>query len=335
MWRRAVAGAVMGVSVWFGMSGDAGAWGQRAHDAINRVAVRAITAEGPVFLQAQEDWIVYLAIIPDTWRRPSEPFLKMLEDPNHGWFKEQFAFMKEVPRSRYEFVLALYDEHRKLRERDPAAAALTNVRWTGTLPYAAVESYERMQMAMRRYRAAKGANGDTKFIEMEIAAYMGRLGHYIGDGAMPLHDSVHHDGWQGENPKGYTTDPRVHGRFESSFVDLIQLKIEDFQGRVGPPRTLDDPFEAILAHLDGAFRHVEDVYRLDKAGAFTDAAHQEARALVYQQVAAAAALLRDLAHTAWVRSGEPAFMPPGGNPIDQKHPQYNPATGSAPAAPRP
>ena len=58
-----------------------------------------------MFLKAHEDWIAYLSVIPDTWRRPSEPFIKMLEDPNHGWFKEQFAFMTEIPRSRYEFVL--------------------------------------------------------------------------------------------------------------------------------------------------------------------------------------------------------------------------------------
>ena len=45
---------------------------------------------------------------------------------------------------------------------------------------------------------------------------MGWLGHYVADAAMPLHDSIHHDGWAGDNPKGYTRDPNIHGRFESS-----------------------------------------------------------------------------------------------------------------------
>ena len=49
--------------------------------------------------------------------------------------------MKNPPRSRYEFVIALYQNH--LRTKDK----LTNVRWTGTLPYAAVEHFERMQAA--------------------------------------------------------------------------------------------------------------------------------------------------------------------------------------------
>ena len=81
----------------------------------------------------------------ESWRRLNEPFLKLHEDPNHGWFMEQLAFLAEIPRSRWEFVLALYDEHRRIRRSDPERAALTNVRWTGTLPYAAVETHERVQ----------------------------------------------------------------------------------------------------------------------------------------------------------------------------------------------
>ena len=51
----------------------------------------------------------------------------------------------------------------------------------------------------------------------DIAFYMGWLGHYVADAAMPLHDSIHHDGWSGENPKGYTRDPEIHDRFESNY----------------------------------------------------------------------------------------------------------------------
>jgi hypothetical protein len=164
--------------------------------------------------------------------------------------------MTEIPRSRYEFVLKLYDEQRRLAAAGDKAAALTNVRWTGTMAYAAVEGYERMLTGMRRYRDMKAKGEDTRFVELEIAYAMGWTGHYTGDGAQPLHDTVHHDGWQGDNPKGYTTNPRVHG---------------------------------------------------------------------------GAALLRDLAHTAWVRSGEPPVMDPGGNPIVPANPRYNPQTGTAPA----
>ena len=307
------------------------AWGVRAHTWINRVAVRTLPADGPVFLKAHEDWIAYLSVIPDAWRRPSEPFLKMLEDPNHGWFKEQFAFMPEIPRSRYEFVVKLHDEQRRLTAMGDPAASLTNVRWTGTMAYAAVEGYERMLTGMRHYRDVRKRGEDTRFVELETAFYMGWTGHYTGDGAQPLHDTVHHDGWQGANAGGYTTNPRVHGLFETQFVDLMQLDGDDLQPAVPPARVLADPFTAILDHLDEAGRHTERVYQLEKAGALADPAHLEARAMVVQQAARGAALLRDLAHTAWVRSGEPPVNDPGGNPVSPAHPRYDPVTGSAPA----
>jgi hypothetical protein len=307
------------------------AWGVRAHTWINRVAVRSIPADGPAFLKTQEDWIAYLSVIPDAWRRPSEPFVKMLEDPNHGWFKEQFAFMTEIPRSRYEFVLKLAEEQHRLAAAGDPAASLTNVRWTGTMAYAAVEGYDRMLTGMRHYRELRGRSEDTRFVEMEIAFYMGWTGHYTADGAQPLHDTIHHDGWQGANPKGYTTDPRVHGLFETQFVELMQLDAAAFEPGMPAARVLPDPFTAILAHLDEAGSHTEEVYQLEKRGALMDRADAEARALVIQQATRGAALLRDLAQTAWVRSGGPPANDPGGNPISPNHPRYNPATGSAPA----
>lgn len=305
-------------------------WGVRGHQTINRVAVQALPADGPAFLKAHEDWIVYLAIIPDSWRSPAEPALKILEDPNHGWFREQFSFLRQIPRSRYEFVLALYDEYKKLSPKDPERGRLTNVRWTGTLPYAAQENYERMKAAMRRYRAAKSSGQETRLVEMEIASCMGRLGHYTGDGAQPLHDTIHHDGWQGENPKEYTRDPRIHGRFESAFVDLIEVKPDDVSPHVGSAKRLADPFAAILAHLDKAASHVEEIYQLDKAGAFADRSNEQARKLVYERLSAGASLLRDLTYTAWMESAEPPRFSREDNPINPKHPRYNPATGSAP-----
>jgi hypothetical protein len=316
------------------------AWGERGHQTANRAAVRAIPDDGPTFLRDHEDWIVYLASIPDSWRQASESFQKIIEDPNHGWFREQFQFIRDenLPRSRYEFVLALDAEHRRLvAAGETKAAALTNIRWTGTLPYAAVETYEQMVAGMRRYRAARAKGADTHLVELEIASYMGRLGHYTADGAQPLHDTIHHDGWQGADPKGYTTDPRVHGRFESQFVDAIKLTSDDIQRDVPAAVALADAFDAVIAHLDAAAAHVEEVYQLDKDGAFEPGASQSsppyarAQALVRQQITRAAALLRDLAYTAWVRSGETATLSPADNPVLQTNPRYNPATGSAPA----
>ena len=317
----------------------AGAWGPRGHQTSNRAAVESIPADGPLFLKDYEDWIAKTGPIPDSWRGASEPYSKIFEDPNHGWFKEQFSFMTAIPRSRYEFVLRLYDEHLKIREKDPERAALTNVRWTGTLPYAAMENFDRMQSSMRLYRQAladKSEEGkkNAEFLARDIAFYMGWLGHYTADGAMPLHDSVHHDGWVGANPKGYTSDPRVHGRFESSFVELIQLSEKDLLPLVAKPQILADPFVAILNHLDDAYDRVEEVYQLDKSGALADKASEPAAKLVKRQLAGASTLLRDLTYTAWVNSAKPVSFGGGqnANPVSRTNPAYNGETGSAPPA---
>ena len=117
------------------------------------------------------------------------------------------------------------------------------------------------------------------------------------------------------------------------FVDLIEAKPEDFLATIGKPKRLPAPFAAILDHLNRAASHVEEVYRLDKAGALADRENAPARKLVYERLASGAELLRDLAYTAWLASGEPFPFSRENNPIDPKNARYNPATGSAPPGP--
>ncbi len=290
--------------------------------------------DGPVFLKNYQDWIVSRASAPDTWRQVSEPFLRIDEDPNHGWFREQFDLMRTPPRSRYEFITQLHNEYLRIKSKDPEKAKWMNVRWTGTLPYAAIEGYERMKSSFRIYRSLKSGNKDTKNIELDLAFYMGWLGHYTGDASMPLHVSVHADGWKGPNPKGYTTDRRIHGRVETAFVDMIEFSSSDVSAYVKKPQLLDDAFEAILKTLDESSASVEEIYQMDKEGLWADKTSTRARTLILKQIAAGAQLLRDLVYTAWIESAKPAEsrrLSAAENPIDPAHPGYNPETGSAPA----
>jgi hypothetical protein len=329
--HRKIVAAVLGVMLVVSPHLAFG-WGARAHSVIDRTAVDALPDDGPIFLKKYVDYIAGSASIPDTWRGASEPFSKIEEDPNHGWFREQFAFMKTVPRSRYEFVLALYREYLRIQKTDPENAKRMNVRWTGTLPYAAAEVYGRLVADMRYLRKAAPGQNDAAFLEQTCAFYVAWLGHYIGDGSQPLHDTIHHDGWQGADPDGYTRDPKIHGRFESQYVEAIGLTEQDIAPRIGKPGHLSgDVFELILAHLDEAGESVVQVYQLDKRNAFADAHDAEARELVYSRTAAGARMLRDLVYRAWLES---ALPPQSGamSPLDEKNPLYNPETGSAPAA---
>lgn len=332
-----------------------GAWGVRGHTLANLAAVERIPEDGPVFLKAQKAYIGHLGIIPDTWRSVTEPYLRISEDANHSWYTEGFDFIPELPRSRTEFILRVYDEYLRVVKSDPDRAKLLNIRYTGLEAYSTIEGYERMKAGMRLYRhvADSDQHGFANIAKLyaaispvfqdaaqvkqmlanDIAFYMGWVGHYAADAAMPLHDSIHHDGWSGDNPKGYTRDPNIHERFESQYLELIGATEADLLKYVPKdPRYLEDPWQATLKHSLEARNFVEDIYRLDLRDAFHKKDDQEARELVSKRMAAGAAFLRDLAYTAWIDSAKP--VPPV-KPIDlpenPDNPKYNPATGSAPA----
>jgi hypothetical protein len=330
------------------------AWGTRGHTVANLAAVEGIPQDGPVFLKAQEAYIGHLGTIPDTWRGYTEPYLRISEDANHGWYTEQFDFIPNPPHSRTEFVLKVYDQYLKVKAADPDRAKLINIRYTGTQAYSIMEGYERMKAGMRLYRAVENAQQSPanlastlaaisplfsdaaqvkQMLANDIAFYMGWLGHYVADAAQPLHNSKHHDGWSGANPKGYTRDPEVHGRFESNYVDLIETTAPDVVKYMRKDaRHLDDVRKATLDHSLEARDSVEDVYRADLRGAFQKKDDAAARELVYKRLASGAGFLRDLAYTAWIESAKPV---PRVDPINRlenpANPKYNPATGSAPA----
>jgi hypothetical protein len=315
-----------------GMSPSAYPWGTRAHAVIDRTAIETLPDDGPVFLKDYVDYIAGSASIPDTWRSASEPFSKLEEDPNHGWFREQFAFMTIIPRSRYEFVLALDRENQRIQKSDPENARRMNVRWTGTLPFAAAEVYGHLVSEMRLLRRAKPGSEEAGFLQQTCAFEVAWLGHYIGDGAQPLHDTIHHDGWQGPNPDGYTRDPHIHGRFESQFVDAIGLTDSDLVPRIGPPgHSAGDVFDLILAHLDESAASVKAIYKMDKRNAFANPNDAEAREMVLSRTAAGARMLRDLVYRGWLESAQ-APGPVKPSPLDESNPRYNPETGSAPAS---
>jgi hypothetical protein len=326
--------AALGLTAGLALSSqNAYAWGHQAHAAIDEAAIARLPADGPVFLQDYAKYIAASATIPDSWRSPSEPFSKMEEDPNHGWFRERFAFLKSLPRSRYAFVLAVYRENQRLKRSDPEAASHMNVRGTGLLAYAVMEQYGHLVADMRQLRAARlaGKADDARFLEQTCAENIVRLGHYIGDGSQPLHDTINSDGWIGADPQGYTRDPAIHSRFESKYVKAIGLSVDDVEGHMEPiGHRHGDLFDEVLALLDHSGDQMERVYLLDKRGAFADPADASARALVYERVGAGASMLRDVIDRAWREAVQQPEVG-GGNSLGPRNSEFDPETGSAPA----
>jgi hypothetical protein len=175
----------------------------------------------------------------------------------------------------------------------------------GLQPWVTNEVWERLKAAFRSYRKETAAKQDTHAVELTIIFYTGWLSHYVGDGSMPLHTTVQHDGWTGPNPNSYSTERGIHSQFESTFVHANIVR-GDFQGLIpSQPRTIGDEFDDYLAYLRHSNTLVEKTYQVFKAGGFTGTGTPEGKAFTDERLAAGAKQLRDMIVAAWVQSAAP------------------------------
>jgi hypothetical protein len=266
------------------------AWGKDGHEAISLAAWEAISKETRLPGFFKKGWtkesIVHLANEPDRWKGPLEPTLKAGQDPEH-FFDIEPILDSEIPANRY-LALELY-RSRGIKPEE-----------IGFLPYAIIENYEKLKAAFREFRKQRGQA--ASYLERAIIHHAGILGHYVGDGAQPLHITIHHHGWVGNNPSGFTTDRSLHRRFEDEFVRL-HFRARELSRPVRPPHTLGEPFQDVLEYLRTSHGFVQRLYELEKKGGFGTAT-QESKRFVLERLTAASQMLTNLWHTAWVKSGE-------------------------------
>jgi hypothetical protein len=103
-----------------------------------------------------------------------------------------------------------------------------------------VELYQSLVVSWRLWRGELDPVRRS-WIEQRILNDAGILGHYVTDGANPHHTSVHHNGWNQNfpNPRGFTSGPGFHSRFESQFVEA-NITLDQLLPRISEsPRQLD------------------------------------------------------------------------------------------------
>jgi len=281
------------------------AWGVEGHTYVNHLAARKIAGMVPRFLSRASDRIVYAGLEPDrNWRSTSEPFLKNAQEPDHFIDMERLEGLGELPVGRYEFYRRLYE--RRAASGHGHELLPENV---GLQPYITMEIYERLKAAFRDYRGLKKGRQPTRAVEQNIVFYAGWLGHYVADGAQPLHTTIHYNGWVGPNPNGYSTSDKVHWDFESAFV-ARNVREQDFAARVGRPVRLAHPFLDYLKFLKESHGLVERFYQIEKTGGFAGGGSPAALEFTRERLAAATQMLINLWYTAWLESGE--AQPPSG-----------------------
>ena len=269
---------------------------------INRLAGLSLPASIPEFLRNQRalDAVSYYSALPDHWRGNAEPALARASAPEHFIQMELLTAISGLPRNRYDYVRALAVAQAANRGANLSAEHI------GMQPYQTVEVWERLKVAMRDYREVIARKDAAEPVENEVIFLTGWLGHYVADGSMPLHTSDKPNGWAGPNPQGYTTEHHIHALFESEFV-AKNLTLTDVTPKIASHAVLiGDVFDQYVDYLSNSHKLVEKTYQLEKAGAFRGAGTPEGKAFAEDQLAAAATELRDLIHTAWIRSGEPA-----------------------------
>lgn len=284
-----------------------GAWGDIGHMLVNRTAAEKVPSSMPQFLKKAASRVEYLGPEPDRWRNQTEASLKNAQEPDHFIDLERVSDIPQLPVGRYDFYRLLYAKK---------AAAKTHADdfdpdKVGLQPYITAEIYGRLVVAFREYRRLQKEDKPTDVAEENAIFYAGWLGHYVADGANPMHTSIQYNGWIGDNPNGYSTAKDVHYQFESGFVQRIQsqLAIADL---VKDPVRLQHPFDDYVAYLRASNALVEKTYQLEKTGAFKDTGTPDGREFVRERLAAGAQMLLNLWYTAWEESATapPPYRPP-------------------------
>ncbi|HUB30952.1 MAG TPA: hypothetical protein VL967_14690 [Terracidiphilus sp.] len=277
------------------------AWGNEGHRLINRLAIRNLPADAPLFLRSEAaiTEIEYLGPEPDRWRSHAEPELSAAQAPEHFIDLELADALGPLPPNRFDFEAKAF-------------AAGQRPDKIGLQPWEATEVWERLKVAFREYRNLSATGQNTAPVEQAAIFYAGWLGHYVGDGSQPLHTTIQYNGWVGPNPNGYTTAHTIHWQFEGPFV-AANLHAPEVEAKMTPVHPIEGAiFPAYLAYLRHTATYVERVYQLEKAGGFENAGSPESREFTAERLAAGASMLRDMIYSAWLESAKPVPDPYAG-----------------------
>jgi hypothetical protein len=262
---------------------------------IVRLAAAALPEDMPPFLKRELQRLEFLSFEPDEWRDPVEerlsPALRRGHDPDHHFRLELFA-APELPPDRYSFLKALEREGKDFSD-------------AGVLPYRATELFQRMRVAFRRWRSTRD-KATLGFLETRIVDDAGILAHYVGDASQPLHTTVNTNGWAlPENPRNFTRDNTLHGRFEADFIHA-RVHDDDVTPLLRNVEKVDRGLEYVHAEIRRAHDRVIPLYDLERESRF-DAANDslKAKAFAAERLADGASTLRDLWYEAWRSSAQP------------------------------
>lgn len=296
-------------------------WSNRGHRLINKAAVLGLPPEMPGFIRSPKAaaMIAYLGPEPDRWRPETAPELSAVNSPDHVFLLELADPVAPFPRRRYDFVRKFNAYLNDQPSHPPCEKAPECV---GMLPWQVNEIAQRLTAAFRAYRVLTGSlpratikdiepmtREDLPLVEQTALFYAGWLGHYVGDGAQPLHTTVNSNAWVSrQNPGQYQTAPGIHAELEAVADGMIEnraIQPADVAKRMASPKHFEDDFDEVIRYLEMSHQYVGAVYELKKQQHMRSN-DRACREFVVSRMSAGSEMLRNLIYSAWVNSGHSA-----------------------------
>ena len=307
------------------------AWDYEGHRAVNLLALAALPADFPSFVNtpAARERIAFLAGEPDRWRNiTDDQSLPHFNNPDHYLDLEELADYgltpQTVPVLRYDFTARLAVIRTAYPEKFAPIDPLKNKDHTrellGFAPWAITEHCGKLRSGFSYLKAFQNYGGTPEEIanaQANIIYIMGVMGHYVGDCSQPLHVTKHHHGWVGPNPKGYATNSSIHAWIDGGFFRKTGgIQAEPLKTKIQPAIIVGDPlkendlFKQVMAYLLESEKQIEPLYQLNKDGKLTpeNESSREGRAFLEGQIVKGGQMLGNLWYSAWQQATEDRYL---------------------------
>jgi hypothetical protein len=302
------------------------AWDYHGHRTVNQLALASLPADFPAFAReaAAIERVAFLGGEPDRWRNAPDLTLKH----SGGSWTDHFCDLEYLTDAgldlqrltsfRFEFVVQFAAGRAANADKfpavDPAKNADRTREWPGFAPWAITEYFGRLRSGFSYLKVYEelGTPEEIANAKANILYVMGVMGHYVGDCSQPLHTTVHHNGWVGDNPKGYSKWPGLHSWIDGGLVAKAGITFDGLAPRMTPAAAIslaprddgrDPMFVAVMDYLIAQHQLVEPLYQLEKAGKLShgrdEAVTPEGRALVEGQLLAGGKMLGAVWLAAW------------------------------------
>lgn len=286
----------------------AGAWDCYGHRVVATLALELTTAspKAPSWMKEPSTLaqIADQACTPDRWRSTKMGQITHINNPDHYLDMEDLKpyglTLETIPPLRNEFIRAMVIAKEKAGEsfqgRPPRQGDFAKTEeWPGFLPHAILEQYGKVVASLKTElileRLNEPARADQLAMARASAMYnMGILAHFVGDAAQPLHTTMHHHGWKGENPNGYSTENSIHAYIDGGVIKTQKITVDDVRPltKADVQVTAQDPWGEVVAYIARSHEQVEPLYQIYKRKGFQQA---EGKQFIEDRLADAASML--------------------------------------------